>query len=165
MYNKNDSLERCDLYLNLMKGGNAAKMSKKINEKFIDAYNELDRNCGRKFGITTGGVTEYINRLHSTRFAPRRDEVIHHLVKYRNIRNVFAHEMKAIKKNDELIKADLLWIKRFNRDLVRKKDPISAYLKKARRYARNRRIRRYLIAGAFVLLLFIVVIALVLIGK
>lgn len=140
-------------------------MGKKINEKFLNAYNELDRNCGRKFGIATGGVTEYINRLHGTRFAPKRDEVIHHLVKYRNIRNVFAHEVRAVKKNDELSKADLLWIKRFNRDLLRKKDPISVYLRKARRYARSLRFRRFAIGIAFVILLFIVILVAVLVGK
>ena len=133
-------------------------MRKKINEKFVLAYNELNRNCCEKFNVPTGGVTEYINRLESTRFAPRRDEVLHHLVQYRNLNNVFVHEAKAIKKNDEITKADLLWIKHFNRELCRKKDPISAYLKKARRYARGRRIRRYLIAGSIVLLMFVIVI-------
>ena len=140
-------------------------MGKKINEKFINAYNELDRNCGRKFGIATGGVTEYINRLHTTRFAPRRDEVIHHLVKYRNIRNLFAHELRAIKKNDELVNADLLWIKRFNRDLQRRKDPISAYLRKARRYARHMKLRRYAIGIAFVIMLLIIILVIILVGK
>lgn len=140
-------------------------MGKKINEKFLSAYNELDRNCGRKFGIATGGVTEYINRLHTTRFAPKRDEVIHHLVKYRNIKNVFAHELRAIKKNSELAKTDLLWIKRFNRDVLRKKDPISSYLRKARRYARALRFRRYAIGISFVTLLFIIILVAILMGK
>ena len=140
-------------------------MGKKITEKFLSAYNELDRNCGRKFGIATGGVTEYINRLHTTRFAPKRDEVIHHLVKYRNIRNVFAHELRAIKKNSELAKTDLLWIKRFNRDVLRKKDPISSYLRKARRYARALRFRRYAIGISFVTLLFIIILVAILMGK
>jgi hypothetical protein len=140
-------------------------MGKKINEKFLNAYNELDRNCSRKFGIATGGVTEYINRLHTTRFAPKRDEVIHHLVKYRNIKNVFAHELRAIKKNSELAKADLLWIKRFNHDILRKKDPISSYLRKARRYARALRFRRYAIGISFVTLLFIIILVAVLMGK
>jgi hypothetical protein len=140
-------------------------MGKKINEKFLNAYNELDRNCGRKFGIATGGVTEYINRLHTTRFAPKRDEVIHHLVKYRNIKNVFAHELRAIKKNSELAKTDLLWIKRFNRDVLRKKDPISSYLRKARRYARALRFRRYAIGISFVTLLFIIILVAILMGK
>ena len=133
-------------------------MGKKINEKFLNAYNELNRNCCEKFSVSSGGVTEYINRLESTRFAPRRDEVLHHLVRYRNINNVFIHEARAIKKNDEITKSDLLWIKHFDRDLCRKKDPISAYLKKARRYARHRRIRRYLIAGSIVLLMFVITI-------
>ena len=140
-------------------------MGKKINERFLDAYNELDRNCGKKFSISAGGVTEYINRLHTTRFAPKRDEVIQHLVKYRNIRNVFAHEPRAIKKHSELSKADLVWIKRFNRDLLRKKDPISSYLRKARRYARALRFRRFAIGIAFVTLLFIIVLVLLLTSK
>jgi hypothetical protein len=140
-------------------------MGKKINEKFLNAYNELDRNCSRKFGIATGGVTEYINRLHTTRFAPKRDEVIHHLVKFRNIKNVFAHELRAIKKNSELAKADLLWIKRFNHDILRKKDPISSYLRKARRYARALRFRRYAIGISFVTLLFVIILVAVLMGK
>ena len=140
-------------------------MGRKINEKFLIAYNELDRNCGRKFGIATGGVTEYINRLHSTRFAPKRDEVIQHLVKYRNIKNVFAHEIKAIKKSSELVKSDLLWLKRFNRDITRKKDPISSYLRKARRYARALRFRRFAIGISFVTLLFIIILVILLLGK
>ena len=133
-------------------------MSKKINEKFLSAYTELDRAFCVKLGVSAGGVTEYINRLGNTRFAPRRDEVLPVLVKYRNIKNLFAHEPGTIRKSDDLTKADLVWIKKFLRDLDKKKDPISAYLKKARRYARNRRIRRYVVAGAVVLALFVGVI-------
>ena len=134
-------------------------MSKKINEKFLNAYMELDKAFCVKLGVSAGGVTEYINRLSNTRFAPRRDEVLPVLVKYRNIRNLFAHEPGSIRKSDDLAKSDLVWLKKFSRDLDKKKDPISAYLKKARRYARNRRIRRYVIAGAVVLVLFLAVIA------
>jgi len=134
-------------------------VSKKINEKFLSAYTELDKAFCLKLGVSAGGVTEYINRLSNTRFAPRRDEVLPVLVKYRNIRNLFAHEPGAIRKNDDLTKSDLAWIKRFSRDLDKKKDPISAYLKKARRYARNRRIRRYVIAGTVVIVLFVAVVA------
>ena len=133
-------------------------MSKKINEKFLEAYLELDRNCCEKFGVATGGVTEYINRLGSARFAPNRDEALPRLVRYRNTRNVFAHEPTAVKKSNELVKADIVWVKHFTKDLSRKKDPISAYLKKARRYARHRRIRRYLVASA---LLAVVIIGII----
>jgi t-SNARE complex subunit (syntaxin) len=41
--------------------------------------------------------------------------------------------------------------------LARRKDPISKYLKKARRYARHKRLRRYLILGAVVLLIIVAV--------
>jgi hypothetical protein len=136
-----------------------------MNEKFLDAYIELDKACSEKFGLPVGGVTEYINRLGGIRFAPNRDEVLPSLVKYRNVRNMFAHEPSAIKKYDDIAKSDILWLKHFMRDLKRKKDPISAYLKKARRYARHRRIRRYLIAGAVVAALLIAVLTISLLAK
>ena len=126
---------------------------KKINEKFLNSYMELDRILCDKLGVSTGGVTEYINRLSNTRFAPRRDEVLPMLVKYRNIRNVFAHEPGALKKNDDLTKNDLKWIKKFTRDLEKKKDPISRYLKSARKYARGRKARRVFITILILLVL------------
>ena len=130
-------------------------MKRNLNVSFLEAFVRLDVLCSQKFGVKHGGVTEYINRLSNTRFAPRRDEVLPMLVKYRNIRNVFAHEATAIKKNDEISKADLTWINKFSRDLNRKKDPISKYLKKAKRYMRGKRIKRYIAAGAIVLALFV----------
>ena len=115
----------------------------------------MDRKCCEKFGVAVSGVTEYINRLENARFAPLRDEVLPKLVRYRNIRNVFAHEPSALKRNGELISQDVKWVKRFTRDLTKRKDPISKYLRKARRYARRKRIRRYLVAGSIVLLAFV----------
>ena len=126
-------------------------MGKRVNEKFIDVYAELDKSCSAKFGISSGGVTEYINRLGNARFAPKRDEVLPRLVKYRNIRNIFAHEAKELKKNDEIKKEDITWIKKFNKYINKKKDPYSVYLKKARRYARGRKIRRFAIAAVALL--------------
>ena len=120
-------------------------MSKKINKKFLKLFVELDSNCCDKLGVKAGGVTEYINRLESARFAPKRDEVLDALNKYRNVRNVLAHDAKAIKKNKILIKRDLKWIKKFIKSLKRKKDPISAYLRKARKYARRRKTKKVLL--------------------
>ena len=121
-------------------------MGKRINEKFLNTYIELDKVCCEKFGISAGGVTEYINRLNNARFAPGRDDALPRLVRYRNLRNRFAHEPSAIRKTDEVSKEDDKWLLRFKKDVERKRDPISKYLKKARRYARRRRLRRYLIA-------------------
>ena len=120
-------------------------MSKKINKKFLKLYVELDSHCCDRLGVKAGGVTEYINRLESARFAPKRDEVLDALNKYRNVRNVLAHDAKAIKKNKILIKRDLKWIKKFIKSLKRKKDPISAYLRKARKYARRKKAKKVLI--------------------
>ena len=125
-------------------------MSKKINKKFLKLFVELDSSCCDKLGVKAGGVTEYINRLESARFAPKRDEVLEALNKYRNVRNVLAHDAKAIKKNKILIKRDLKWIKKFIKSLKRKKDPISAYLRKARKYARRRKLKKVVLVLAVV---------------
>lgn len=117
-------------------------MGRRVNEAFLTAYMELDRDCCEKFGVSTGGVTEYINRLNNARFAPGRDDVLPRLVRYRNVRNRFAHEISAIRRVDEIAKVDVSWLRAFNRDIVRKRDPISAYLRKARKFARRRKLRR-----------------------
>lgn len=128
-------------------------MGKRINERFLASYMELDKDCCDKFGVTTGGVTEYINRLNNARFAPGRDDVLPRLVRYRNLRNKFSHEVGALRRVDEITKVDVHWIRTFNRDLIRKRDPISAYLKKARRYVRRRKLRRFAYGAAAVLII------------
>lgn len=126
-------------------------MGRKLNERFLASYLELDRDCCEKFGISSGGVTEYINRLNNARFAPGREEALPRLVKYRNIRNKMAHEVGSLRRMSDVNKADIAWVRKFNKDIIRRKDPISAYLKRARRYARNRRIKRYVTAAALFL--------------
>ena len=135
----------------LKKGGDA--VGKRLNHNFLEVYKELDRDCCEKFGVTSGGVTEYINRLNNARFAPERDDVLPRLVRYRNIRNKFAHDVGSIRKSDEISKADVKWVRGFNKDLIKKRDPISTYLRKARRYARRKKLYRI----AF--LIFLVLIA------
>ena len=132
-------------------------MGKRLNESFCSAFMELDKRCCEKFGIVSGGVTEYINRLNNARFAPGRDEALPRLVRYRNLRNKMLHEPGAIRKISEITKADIKWVKRFDRDLSKRRDPISVYLKKARAYARRRRVMRYITAGAVILLVAAVV--------
>lgn len=130
-------------------------MSKRLNEKFLKSFIELDKLCCEKFGVATGGVTEYINRLNNARFAPDRDIVLPRLVKYRNIRNLFAHEPGAVRKSEEVTKEDVTWLFRFRLDMQKKRDPISKYLRKARRFARARKIKR----AAFISLVVLLVIA------
>ena len=117
-------------------------MGRRINEAFLSTYMDLDKDCCEKFGVASGGVTEYINRLNNARFAPGRDDVLPRLVRYRNLRNKFAHEVAAIRKVDEITKVDVNWLRAFDKDVRKKKDPISHYLRKARKFARRRKIRR-----------------------
>ena len=135
---------------------------KKINKAFLSEYVQLDKTCCTKFGVTSGGVTEYINRLNNARFAPGRDDILARLVRYRNTRNRFAHELISLRKSNEVAKSDVKWLRSFSKSIDKKKDPISRYLNKARKYVRRRKIRRFIIgigvlglaAAAAVLLLF-----------
>ena len=111
----------------------------RMNESFLDAYIRIDMICCEKFGIANGGATEYINRLINARFAPGRDEVLSRMVKYRNIRNRIAHEENALYTIDEIDKTDIKWLAGFGKTINKKKDPISVYLRRARRYARRQR--------------------------
>lgn len=120
-------------------------MSRKLNEKFVSLFLGIDKLCCEKFGVATNGVTEYINRLNNARFAPDRDEVLPRLVKYRNLRNRFAHEPQAIRKCDDIDKKDVKWVKKFKKSVKKKKDPISKYLRKARRFARRRKFGKVLL--------------------
>ena len=117
-------------------------MSKKVNEAFLNSYTQLDKICCEKFGVATGGVAEYINRLNNARFAPDRDEVLPRLVRYRNIHKRFAYEPGAIRKTDDIVKDDVRWLNGFRKDVQKKRDPISKYLRKARRYALRKKLVR-----------------------
>ena len=117
-------------------------MANKTNTAFLNSFIELDKICNLKFGTVSGGVTEYINRLINARFAPGRDEVVARLVKYRNIRNRIAHEEGALDSIKEINKLDLRWLDSFKRDLNKKRDPISVYLRKARNFVKRRKARR-----------------------
>ncbi|MBE6644459.1 MAG: hypothetical protein E7612_03660 [Ruminococcaceae bacterium] len=134
----------------------------RLNERFLASYISLDKNCCEKFGIANGGVTEYINRLNNTRFAPGREEALPRLVRYRNIRNKMAHEIGSLRRMSEITKLDLKWIRTFDKDITKGRDPISKYLKRARRYARRRKIERFVTVFAIILALAIGVITYVL---
>lgn len=131
-------------------------MSKKYNEKFLKLYDENDKACCEKFGVEEGGLVEYINRLNNAKFAPNRDEVLPRLVKYKNLKGNFDNSPVLVRKGNEVAKEDLKWIESFTKDVEKKKDPVSLYLRKARNFARRRKARNVflvilvlaLIAGA-----------------
>ena len=127
-------------------------MGKKLNSKFIKAYAEMEAQCQEKFGISSAGVDEYMKRLESARFAPDRDEVLGKLSAYKHIMQRFENEPNALKTVKEIDKPDLQWVKKFALALKKKKDPISRYLKSARKYARGRKLRRIFLTLFFLLL-------------
>ena len=104
-------------------------MSKKINEKFLEAYLVLDSDLSKKFGLKTGGATEYINRLSSAKSAEGRDIALPRLVKYRSVRNRLAHEPGAMKSLSEVSSADIKWIRRFTKFVRSGKDPLALHNK------------------------------------
>jgi hypothetical protein len=117
----------------------------------LNKYIELDKVLCEKFGVVTGGVAEYINRLNNARFAPDREEVLPRLVRYRNVHKRFAYEPGAIRKSDDIVKDDIRWVSRFRKDVLKKRDPISKYLRKARRYAMRKKLIKSLVVLAVVL--------------
>jgi hypothetical protein len=127
---------------------------KKINNNYIKAYAQLESKCQEKFGVTAGGIDEYVKRLESARFAPNREEVLGKLSAYQSLYRRFETEPNAVRNIKEVQKDDIKWVKKFALSLKKKKDPISRYLKSARRYARGRKARRI-----FVLLLILAIIA------
>lgn len=140
-------------------------IGRRLNERFLASYIELDRNCCEKFGVSVGGVTEYINRLNNARFAPGREEALPRLVKYRNIRNKMAHELGMLRKTSDVTKADNKWIRSFNKDITKRRDPISKYLKKARRYARRIKIQKYVTVFAIIAAFIIGIVTYILLTK
>ena len=131
----------------------------KYNNSFLNAYIVLDKICCKKFGVVSGGLTEYINRLANTRFAPKRDDVLPRLVQYRNVRNRMAHEEGALQSITEVNKSDIRWLNEFSKLMEKKCDPISIYLKKARKHAKRRRFRKVLLITLLIAIVVACVVA------
>ena len=121
-------------------------MSKKNNEKFLKTYEEVDKICCEKFGAQNGGVEVYIDKLNNARFAPGRDEVLQRLANYKNIKSNFNSTPALVRKSNDVTKDDIKWLANFAKDVTKKKDPISVYLRKARNFARRRKVRNVIVA-------------------
>lgn len=126
---------------------------KKINNNFTKAYSQMESQCQEKFGVSAGGVDKYIERLESARFAPDREDVLGKLSQYQSLSQRLESDPNAMKQIKEIEKNDVQWVKGFGDDLKKKKDPISRYLKSARKYVRGRKIRRAILIILLVLIL------------
>ena len=105
-------------------------MSKRRNTEFLEAYVAFEAICSEKFGLRSGGATEYINVLIKEHGVPKRDTILPKLVNYRNIRNRMAHEGGALSKIKEIDASDVRWLEKFTKSISRKKDPVSIYFDK-----------------------------------
>ena len=123
-------------------------MKRKINIAFLEAYISVETLCAERYSKKSGGVTEYINRLIEARCALKRDEFLTKLVRYRNLRNRFAHEEGALSADNGIARADVSWLKKFKRALESGRDPVARYVKKEKRYARWHKVRRVLLVIA-----------------
>ncbi len=108
-------------------------------------FKELDKVCCDKFGVSMGGVNEYLNCLNNVRFAPDRDEVLQRLVKYVGIYQRIEYNPQSLRRSVEISKSDVAWLAKFKVRVQKKKDPISVYLRKAKRFVFRRKLVRALI--------------------
>ena len=111
-----------------------------LNQIFFNTYIKVDKVCCAKLGVERGGVSAYINKLTNNRFAPDREETLERLINLRNARNALAHEEDAMGTCKQVTRQDVKWLQNFERELIRKKDPISLYLRRARGYVRRRNV-------------------------
>ena len=104
-------------------------MSKYYNRKFLSEYIKLDKACSERFGIASGGVSEYITRLGSNTSICDREEPLTRLVRYRGYRNKLTHEVLALERFSGIARNDVKWIVSFARAVKAKRDPVSLFIK------------------------------------
>ena len=139
-------------------------MGKKQNQSFLVSYIKLDKACSDMFGMKTGGVSEYINKLGSERDIPEREETMSRLVRYRGIRNKLAHEVGALEKLSEVKNYDIAWVEKFEKAVLRRRDPISQYQKSLRKNTTAYKVRRGFITAGIILLVLAIAAAVIYFG-
>ena len=100
-------------------------MGKKANTDFLAAFIELETACNGLLGCKRSGVTEYINELNSVGSISGKSEVLQKLLAYRKIRNKLAHEEGALADVKSISSEDVRWLRKFKKDVERRRDPIS----------------------------------------
>ncbi len=125
----------------------------KTNEKFLEKFISLESRLAKKLNVNTAGVSGYIDRLTNAKGAPDRDETLSQLIHFRSLRNRLVHQDGALRTLNEISKADVKWLTKFEKKVNKNRDPLSLHGKNAK----NNR-RRKLLLFLFVLALFIVAV-------
>ena len=124
----------------------------KTNQKFLEAFISLESFCAEKLGITTAGVSEYITRLTGVKMAIGKEATLDHLRRYRNLRNRLVHENGALRSLGDISKADVKWIKSFEKSVRKNKDPLSLYYKKSNGQKRKKKFITWMIIIAIIVI-------------
>ena len=135
-------------------------MSKYCNRRFLSEYIKLDKACGDRLGIASGGVGEYITRLGSNTAIEGREEPLSRLVRYRSYRNKLTHEVGALEGFSAISRNDIKWMTSFFRSVKLKRDPVSLFIKSEHKKTKWYKFKRAAVISASVTAL---VIALVLV--
>ena len=110
----------------------------KTNEKFLEKFIGVESRLAKKLGINTAGVTDYINRLTNAKAAPNRDETLSQLIRFRTLRNRLVHQDGALRTLDQISKADVKWLIKFEKSVKKGKDPLSLHGKNTKSRKRRR---------------------------
>ena len=136
-------------------------MKKRLRPAFLAAYEELDQVCRSKFGVRANGVLAYVEQLNAVRFAPGRNTVLPRLVHLLDLAEIGESPVEIVPTKGggsirlfgpEVVRADIRWTKRFARLITKKRDPLSLYLRRARRRKRWRRFAKVFFPTLAVLL-------------
>ena len=124
---------------NLRKAAKGLAKGYNLKEEFYNAYSELDKICSAKFGVMKGGALNYISRLNNSRFAKGREEVLRRLRRYGEVQTVLDGLGGDPTSLEGIGKADVKWLRDFIRDIVKKADPLSVYLRRSKSYVARRK--------------------------
>ena len=112
-------------------------VSKRVKDKFLCRYAELDEELCRFFGVFRGGVSEYINRLNLSLSDDKDRETLAKLLYLRRARNLLAHRPREALGFLEVSPLDLRWLRRFYISIKKGKDPISRALLRRKKRRRD----------------------------
>ena len=105
----------------------------KLHIEFYNSFSEVENLCRAKLGVTKCGVVSYVERLNNTKNATNREETLKRLKRYLDAAAFIGGESCKDEAVIGISKADIRWLNRFRRALVKKRDALSRYLRRARR--------------------------------
>ncbi len=144
-------------------------MSNKLQRSFREGYEDLEKICRRKCGVSEQGVLAYIERLNTSRPAPDRDEVLPKLARVYDLYQRAGAPVEIPGEQGEtkrlyglsVTREDVRFLKRLGRAIVHRSDPLSVYLRRTKRQRRWKRFLRIALP-AFSLLVIAAVVLLIL---